>query len=192
MNIQNLSVCLEEVLEQDNEFNDALQIVKQNCLGKIWMIGGGVYKNLIKIFYPNTHLKINDLDFLVEQRESYEDFVLPKNYSISYSRFFGIKLDGKMKIDIIEIEQFMPSAINFVEPTIGNFLLHSPLNIQSIAYDVFEKRVIGDVGINAIKEKKVCVNNYDSVVFCSRIRNMTVRDMIKEQAEALNFEPVYS
>lgn len=176
-----------EIAERDIYFNKALSIVKQNCKGRIWLIGSGVYKPLIKFVHKKHLSKPKDLDFLVEYRERYEDIVMPKGYKISHSRFGGIKFQGRINIDMVDIEHFWPSAVEFVEPTLNNFLIHAPLNIQSIAYDVFEKKVIGEEGIEAIMKKEIKINNEGALDFCSRMLGKHPHQIIKEKAKELGF-----
>ncbi len=187
-----LSEIFREISERDFCFNEALSIVRQNCQGRIWLIGGFLYKNLASIIYQDKIAKLKDIDFLVENRERYENLALPEGYEASHSRFAGIKIEGRLKIDVIEIEHFWPAAINFVEPTIENFLFYAPLNIQSIAYDVFEKRIIGDIGIKAIEKRAIKVNNENSADFCSRIMGKTTIEMMLEKAKELQFKAEFA
>jgi len=45
---ENLSGILRDTLSVDENFHDALGIIKQNCQGRIWLIGGYLYKNQVK------------------------------------------------------------------------------------------------------------------------------------------------
>lgn len=184
-----LSEIFREITDRDFFFNEALSIVRQNCQGKIWLIGGFLYKNLASIIYQNKIAKLKDIDFLVEHKEMNDCFAFPRGWSFDTSKFGGVKLrNKKFQIDIIDIEEFFPMSSYGSEPTIDNFLIYNPLNVQSIAYDVFEKKVLGEAGIRALERKIVRINNEDSAYFCSRIMRKTVIEMVLEKAKDLGFE----
>lgn len=190
MEINKLNESLSKLLEANPDFQESLYIAKKNFLGEVWLIGSGVYKNLINLL-NNQNLKINDWDFIGEHRKMYEDLYLPEGYSLSHSRFGGIKLTGRMNIDLINLEHYFPSAINFVEPTIDNYLRHASLNIQSIAYDPAKKKILGDWGIESILKREIKVVNQTSAIFSSRMTHKPIFDMVNEKAKELNFKPVY-
>lgn len=183
-----LSKAFQDITKRDFCFNEALNIVKQNCHGRIWLIGGYLYKNLVRFLYPECEAKAKDLDFLVEGKEMNYNMVIPNGWRIETSKFGCTRLIGNSKIDIIDIEEFYPISAYGVSPTINNFLIYSPLNIQSIAYDVFEKKVLGDIGIHALEKKIIAVNNSEMVSDYSKILNYVSFLKLKEEADELGFK----
>jgi len=48
-----LSELFADIVSENETFNVALHIVKENSLdGKIWLIGGFLYRNLVNSLYP--------------------------------------------------------------------------------------------------------------------------------------------
>src|SRR3990167_4093868 len=139
------------------EFIEALEIVKRNSSGKIWLIGGFVYRTITSQLYGLPKPEV-DLDFVVEN--SVLEFDLPDGWIVNINRYGNPKLvNGKKKIDYVPLRNIHSIIQRKIEPTIENFLTGVPLTVQSVVYDVNENRVIGEIGINALQRKVVEANN---------------------------------
>lgn len=130
-------------LERDRSYQEAVQIVKENALGRIWLVGSGLYGNMISVKY-GTRPQNNDWDFVVE--EAITPLQLPANWRREKNRSGTIKLvrEDISKIDLIPIDAIKSFERRFVEPTIENYLTGVPLTIQSCAMDLETKEIIGD------------------------------------------------
>ena len=64
-NPKELSVLLTGSLAQNDIYLEALDVVRKNSSGKIWLIGSGVYKTLLNLLY-HDNFSVKDWDFIVE------------------------------------------------------------------------------------------------------------------------------
>ncbi|MCX6812760.1 MAG: hypothetical protein NTW79_04080 [Candidatus Berkelbacteria bacterium] len=170
------------------EYFEALKIVKENSSGKIWLIGGFVFRTLASQLYdlPNPEC---DLDFIVEKVSS--DFVLPAGWKIKSSRFGNPKFAKNNKeIDLVPIEEVYSISKRKFKPTIENYLTGTPLNIQSIAFDVIKHKIIGDVGIKSLIDREIRIYNLDLARFAAEKKNINLKKMILDKANDLKFKPI--
>lgn len=171
------------------EFPEALEIVKKNSSGKIWLIGGFVYKTIASQLYGLPKPKV-DLDFVVEYPVT--DFNLPSGWRADKNRFGNPKLmKGKKQIDYVPLGNIYSIIQRQIEPTIENFLTGVPLTIQSVAYDVNKNRVIGEIGIDALQRKVVEVNDLHFAEYAAKKKNKSLQSMIQEKADDLGFTPIF-
>jgi hypothetical protein len=172
-----------------DEFTEAVDIVKRNSSGKIWLIGGFVYRTIASELYKSTKPKV-DFDFLVE--DSVLDFNLPLGWRVDYNRFGNPKLIKSTKqIDYVPLKKVYSITQRNIEPTIENFLTGVPLKVQSIAYDIYNNQIIGQIGIDALQRKVVQINDVFFAEYASQKKNISLREMIKEKADSLGFTPIF-
>jgi len=171
------------------EFSEALEIVKKNSSGKIWLIGGFVYRTIASQLYGLPKPEV-DLDFIVEYPVS--DFDLPSGWRADKNRFGNPKLvNGKKQIDYVPLGNIYSILQRQIEPTIENFLTGVPLTVQSVAYDINENRVIGEIGIDALQRKVVEANDLPFAEYAAKKKNKSLQAMIQEKADGLGFTPIF-
>jgi hypothetical protein len=171
------------------EFTEALDIVRKNSTGKIWLIGGFVYRTIANQLYGAPKPDV-DLDFIVEI--PVQEFNMPVDWKIYRNSFGNPKLvNGKKQIDYVPLRNVYSILQRNIEPTIENFLTGAPLTIQSIVYDVNANNVIGNIGINALQKRIVEINNLFFAEYAAQRKNKSLRAMIQEKADRLGFTPVF-
>lgn len=167
------------------EFKEAVEIVKSNSKGNIYLIGGFVCRSIIQDLYNVPMSKDVDLDFIVEEEQ---DIKLPTNWTKTINSYGNPKLIGpRYDIDYIPLKSIHSILRRNLEPTIENFLSGTPLNVQSIVYDVTNNKVIGDIGIKAILEKRVAVNNKEQAEYSANKKGVSVEEFVKDIAKQFNF-----
>lgn len=177
--------------KKHKEFNAALEIIKNNSQGKIWLIGGFIYRGIASEIYGISKPKI-DLDFIVEKNA--KEYSLPKNWKISKNRFGNPKFVNRItkeSIDFIPIKNIYSIRKRKLEPSIENYLSGVPLNVQSIVFDVYEKEIIGEIGIKSIKDKIVKVNDLEFAEYAAKKKGLTLKEMIYDKAKSLEFKAIY-
>jgi hypothetical protein len=175
-------------LDKDEQFLEVADIILNNSLGKIWMIGGGVYRSISANLHGNE-LPAVDRDFIVEN--GMVSFELPSGWVVGRNRHGNPKFiqeKTNRSIDYVPINTIHSILARNLAPTIENYLTGTPLNVQSITYDVLSKQVIGDVGLHAISEKRVRVNNYAEAIHGSERKGMTLKEYIQKIADSLGFK----
>lgn len=181
----------------DSSFLDALAIVKANSSGKMWLTGSYLYRLLASHLYPQgMDLRYwrfsTPLDFLVE---TFVDLRLPEGWhrksslEDGYQRFFRGEA-SQPAFMIYPLAQSQVIRDERTEPTIDHFLAGAPLTIQSIAFDLYQHRMLGEAGMRALQEKTVGVHHPQQAERYAQRKGKTIEALIREKAEVLGFTPV--
>lgn len=171
------------------EFAEASDIAKRNSSGKIWLIGGFVYRNIASQLYNLPKPEV-DLDFIIEK--PVKQFDLPNGWNIEKNRFGNPKfVNDKMQIDYVPLGNIYSIQYRDLEPSIENFLTGTGLKIQSIAYSFHENKIIGSAGIDALKKKVIEVNNMHFAEYAAQKKGKSLKQYMQEKADSLHFTPVF-
>jgi hypothetical protein len=169
-------------------FKETLHLVEQNSQGKIWIIGGFVYKNLISALYGTTPYEY-DIDFIVEHKN--KDLKQVDGWKIESNTYLNPNyVRNGNKMSFTDIHHTI-RATGFRGPTIEDFIIDTPLTIQSIAYDIIDKKMIGEIGIKALYEKVVRINNRDQTELYIKLKNKTLEEYVNEKTKELGFKVEY-
>ena len=185
MNLQKITKEFNKLLKNNEKFQEALEIVERNALGKIWLIGGSVYKNIAHIIY-NTPPANADFDFIVEKRK--EKINLPLQWKLETNSFGNFKFVSKFNVDFIPLAEVRWMKERNFKPILKNFLLHTPFTIQSMAYDIKRKKILGNIGLNAIVNKIVRVLDPIEANFYSQRTGLSIETLMKNKLKDLGFK----
>ncbi len=170
------------------EFKEAVEIIKKNSEGGIWLMGGFVFRSIVENIYGVPMSKNADLDFIVENPK---EIKVPDDWVIKKNDYGNPKLVGpSFYIDCIPLKNVHSIIRRKLEPTIENFLSGTPLNIQSIIFDVIKNKVMGDIGIKSIQERIVSVNDPIQAEYRAGKKGVTVSDLVRNLADELGFKAV--
>jgi len=170
---------------RNKAFQETLYLVRENSQGKIWIMGGFVYKNLASALYGTLPYEY-DIDFVVEHKNKELKKVDGWNIEInSYDNPNYVRDTHRMSFTDIH-NTIRVSGIK--PPTMEDFIFDTPLDIQSIAYDITDNILIGKIGIKALQEKIIRINNIAQAEFYAKRKNKTVKQLMNEKAEELGFE----
>lgn len=170
----------------DKDFQEALDIARANSSGKIWLIGGFLYKNLAHSLYGSKK-STKDFDLIVEKANS--RLVLPENWIAKENHFSSPKfISGGKQIDFIPLSNIYYIKTKSLVPCINNYLEAGGLNIHCLAYDILEKKVLGSIGIKALEQRIISVYNLEMLEHQARIYGKIPNEIIKTKAEELGFE----
>jgi len=202
------TLIFEKFLKTYPEFSDISEIARRNSRamgrpgeGRIWIMGGFVYRPIIKSIYPE--LKVSepsqiDIDFLIERGPASQDLYVPKGWDkkITESGYLYLEKE-KIRIDLNYLFSFHSIITRHIRPRFKYFFTGTPLDIQSIAYDLTDKNVgvKGQRGIEAIKNKIVRINNLEEAKFEALKRGIGLEDLVIQKAKELDFNydltPIY-
>ena len=172
------------LISEDRDYKEALGIARSNSSGKIWMIGGAVYIPLL--FGGGKNVK--DYDFVVDGG-LVEEIMVSEEYEICKNHFGGLKLlSDSMEIDLMVLSNMYQIVARSLNPTIENLLEATPLNIHSIAYDIEKNEVVGEIGLNAIKERVLRINDLEMANHWAKAYGKTLEGMFSKKASELGFE----
>ena len=168
------TVVFEKFLKESSEFSEVFDIVKRNSQGRIWIIGGFVYRNIIRNIYGEipTPPEI-DIDFLIEKSSKNRNLYAPEGWDLKITDYGNpYLLRGKTRIDLNYLFSFHSINARKLGQKFKHFFTGTPMDIQSIAYDLTDKNVgvSGWRGIDAIKRKLVRINNLEEAKFEARNR----------------------
>ncbi|TSC70363.1 MAG: hypothetical protein CEO12_387 [Parcubacteria group bacterium Gr01-1014_46] len=170
------------------EFREALEIIKKNSKGKAWLIGGFVCRSIIQDLYGVPMSKDVDLDFIIEKPQ---DIVVPDGWKIEKNSYGNPKLIGQsFEIDYVPLNNIHFIIRHNLEPSIENFLLGTPLNVQSIAFDIITNKVIGDIGLKSIQEKIVAINDMEQARHRAEKKGVVPDDLVKDIANQFGFKTI--
>lgn len=168
------------------EFENTIEIVSRNSYGKIYLIGSRIYKGAASKLY-GTAKPTGDYDFVIEELSKH--IILPEGWELHENRFGNPKFTSeKLSIDAVPLKNVNSIKRRELTPTILNYLTGTPLTVQSIAYDIFEDELFGEVGIQAIIDKTVSINNQEEAKIAAQKKEMTLNDYVKKIADSLQFK----
>ena len=186
---KDLSELFESIVSENETFNASLQIVKENSLdGRIWLIGGFVYRNLVNSLYGKSSL-IKDIDFIIEKPKALIE--LPEGWKAEKNRLSNpkfIEVYSGFAIDFVPLEKVHGLLPQDYPPKIKDYLRLAPLNLGSLAYDTNAKILIGGEGILGIMQKIISVNNLEIALAQAKRNNTTINEIMMEKAKELGFE----
>ena len=151
------------------------------------MIGGFVYRMIVRELYCVPVTSDIDFDFIVEIIA--QKFDSPPGWVAVSNSYGNPKLKGpRYEIDLVPLDNIHSVLRRGLEPTIENFLSGTPLTVQSIAYDVSNGRVIGDIGVSAIRARTVGVNDVVQANHRAELKGKSVQELVREAADSLDFD----
>lgn len=169
----------------DPRFREAIDIASQNSRGRIWLIGGFLYKSLIKTVY-GFDVPAKDFDFVVENVRGKLD--LPEGWTSRTNRFGNPELNGTAQIDLIPLGNILYLRKKGLDPTIANYISSVNLNICAMAFDLRNEEIINGGGIEALEEMVIGVHNLEMAEISAKMYNTGVNEMIRKKAGELHFQ----
>lgn len=156
-NPQELGNLLSKHFSENKIYLEALDVVKKNSSGKVWLIGSGVYKTLLNLLYRSSY-EVKDWDFIVGKVT--KPLKLKNGWVAGETKHGNPKLKkGCFVIDLIALDNIHSIKERNLEPDIRHYLSGVPLTIQSIVFSVDGNFLMGDVGIKSLLTKTVGINN---------------------------------
>jgi len=169
----------------NERFREALGIVNANSRGKIWLIGGFLYKTLIKKIY-GTDIPYKDFDFIVERGRG--KLELPEGWSYRINRFGNPELSSEDNcVDLIPLENILYLRKKGIKPSMDNLLASVNFSVFALAFDLREEKVIDGGGVSALEEKVVRVHNLEAAMLSAEIYRTPINEMLRIRAEELGF-----
>lgn len=184
------SEVFRDKLSRKENYDGVLRIAERNSEGKLWIIGGFVYRSIVEGVYRQKTKRVGgiiDIDFVAEKLS--RDPYVPRGWKQKRTDFSNPSFVRKNhRVDLNDLVNFRTPATETYKPTIENLLKRSPLTVQSIAWDCEGEIIVGDVGIISIDTKKVGVNNIIEAKYEAKRKEFTLEDFVKFKAEQLGFD----
>jgi 2-polyprenyl-3-methyl-5-hydroxy-6-metoxy-1,4-benzoquinol methylase len=180
------------------EFEEALAIVRANSKpGKIWAVGGAVFRSVTAAMYERKKTARYDFDFIVQDMVPFEEVKLPAGWQLTETGLGAPRaISGNRQIDLWPLDDSCREQdrerlgqMNR-EENLESYFAKVPLTVQMVAYDIDEKRLIGERGIQAVRDQLIEINCLDECLsFCKR-RRISIREFMTQKATALGFQVV--
>lgn len=178
-------------IRKDEMFEKVIEIGRKNSLGKLWIVGGYVYRKIIEKIYGNKTSRdfdVIDVDFLAEQLNMRQPYV-PEGWELKITDYTNPYLvKDNYRVDLNDMRNFHSILVRNLSPRISHFFTGTPLNIESIAWDCDEKNIFGKRGIESISRRVVKVNNMKEAKYEAKKRGVSVEKLIRKKAEQLGFD----
>jgi len=172
-------------LEGLEYYKEVISLVKNNVQGNIFLVGGSVSRTLASAIYGGSQID-QDFDFVVDKLN--DKLNIPEGWEISYRKFGNPTFKrGDVEIDIFPFSDHKHIKENNKEPTISNFLEGVPFTIQSLAFDINTQKLIGSVGIEALRQRKFKVNNLDSARELAEKKGISINERMLQKARTMGF-----
>jgi hypothetical protein len=155
--MDSLNRKIRQILDADANFSESLLVVQKVGFGRIWLIGGAVYKKLVADLQKKDY-SAKDYDFIVEKiRKPIPEI---RGWELSYGSLGNPRFRNKkgLLIDVVPLKGLISVRDWGYQPSIRSFLRQCPLSIQSVAYDVGTRRLCGS-GVKDIKNRVVRIKN---------------------------------
>ncbi len=189
MDFEELNLLLTTFLEDDPLYLEIVDLLRKHSEGKLWLIGGIVYRTLSHLLYQTEKPSV-DYDFLTEKLV--DNKPLAPSWRIISNKFGSPKfIRGSLEVDLIPLERVHSIQRRGLEPTVENYLSGVPLTIQSLAYSVYEKELIGKIGLSALLTRTVSVNNRQEALYGVALKGFSLEDYIEKKAKSLEFTSIF-
>lgn len=183
MNAKQLTELFYQIITEYN-IQEILDILSKNTSGNLYLVGGFIYRTLALKQQGRNLDTLPDLDFVTDSIHVQN---IPSDWVMGRNKYGGMKLKTNLfSIDIDEFKHHININHLKLPYTIDSYFISVPLNIQSIAYDVRNKKLIGEIGINSLNRKLIGVNNLE--IF-NLEREKRIQKII-DKAKDLNFTPI--
>jgi len=183
------SEIFKKCIKGDKRLEEALELIRQNSKGRIWLVGGYVFRNLAHALYGTPKPNGCDFDFVAE--ELTETNLLP-GWRVKQNTYGSPKFyKGTLTIDLWPLKDTKSIIRRKLEPTIENFLTGVSFTVQSIAYDLCQSKIIGEIGIRALETKTIDIHDLEDLETYTNKRGIATEDYIREKFndwKPLNFE----
>lgn len=153
------------------------------------MIGGYISRNLANILYGSGNPEEADYDLIVEHLN--DEIALPKGWECLQNSFGNPKIvhkQSKTEIDLVPLTNIHSIKSRDLSPTIDNFLKGTPLNIQSLCYEIDTAKLVGEAGIKALETKTISIHNRDAAEHRAKMKSITPEDLATEVAKSFSFK----
>lgn len=100
-----------------------------------------------------------------------------------------VKEDG-LSIDFIPLNNIDYIKMKGLNPSLESFYEGVPLTVQTLMYDVVNKKVVGDAGIEAIQNQTVSVHNLEWLEYAAAKGDKTPEEYLRAKARALGFRAI--
>lgn len=183
-----LALRLTRLLEEQPGWLEMVRVVRANSRGRRWLIGSAVFQRLAHILYE-APLPDSDYDFLVEKGVR-----TPKRlpgWCIKKNRYGNPKwVKGGLSFDLVPLAFVHPIRLHRRKPSLQNYLRHTPLTVQSIAFDTSTHQLHGRRGLQSIFSQTLSVNDSEQFAIASRKKEKGSNWYLAKRARRLRFRIV--
>jgi 2-polyprenyl-3-methyl-5-hydroxy-6-metoxy-1,4-benzoquinol methylase len=185
-------------LDKDKRFLEILSLIENSAKGEVLLVGGKVFRPLIKELYNIPCENNCDYDLITENLVNIKTLELPKDWKVTKTGLGEPRIiNGERQIDLIFLDHAVNPHVKLnlkemsTDEKINSYFQRVPLNIQMLAYNLNSKKVIGKEGLRSIKEKIISVNCIpECLEFCKR-RKISIRKFLNTKINSEIFTKIY-
>lgn len=199
--VNRLDVELGTILDHDANFARSLAIVRSlaNAQREIFLVGGAVYRILIRIIHGDEVVNLRDHDFIVEGVPHTfpgvpEGWCLGKT-SHGQHRLTNIA-DPTTQIDLVRLQDAIntwddvPVDTNDPEACINSYLSKTPLDVQSVAYSLTRRKLYISTALTAIVRREIRIHHLLECEHYCRVKGISKEQYLQMKARTLGFSAI--
>lgn len=182
---EELEAVIERALNETPAWPDVLRLVRQVSGGNIYLVGGFVYRNLLRHLYGTPVKNDVDFDFVVEARN---DVMPGPDWTETATKFGGPRFHKEgIVVDVwsfAECRGFESAPKPF---TIESYCACVTLSVQAIAYDLEAQRLFGDAGLASIRTRTLAPHCFRCLEQTCAYHGITRDVYLRKKAAKLQF-----
>ncbi len=185
---EQLAKRLRALFEKDWGLAQAMLAANRNSRNGLWLIGGTVFRRLAHITHQSFVPEKGDYDFLVG--DLVQPVYVPEGWTLGFNAFGNPKLKSPegIVVDLCPLRLVHSILRRKVTPTIQNWEIGTPLNVQAVAFDCASCELVGDIGAEAAYQGVVAVNDPIQAGIYAARKKKPIGDIVKTLACELNYK----
>ena len=156
---------------QQDPMKEVISDIKAFCTEPVYLVGGYLYRTLVYELFGKEKAGAADIDFIVGDLNSAR---IPEKYEVRMNSYGSPKLKKEsLSIDVWRLCQHTNFSLCDREPSIENYLDLVPITTQSLAYDISNDTLMGEIGMESILTRTIAINNKKTYEKYHEIRKHT-------------------
>ena len=187
-------------IEINSHWNEAWDIARSNSKGKVWLVGGKVYRTLTEIMF-GTPAGAQGCDFdFITAKATWFNHVPAKWYVVVNDDYGETRInpyttdktehawryfrEGRQLLDLLTFGRATQAGF---EASLDGYFKSVPLDVQAVALDV-ENRQLSGPGLKAICRRVLGVNNLKQAEGAAKRASLTLSAFVEARALSLGFQ----
>lgn len=194
-----VETLINKITRCEGPWEEVYDIAKSNSKGRVWLVGGKVYRTLAEILHGvSVGAASCDYDFITTYTTWFNH--IPGKWYVTFNTEYGESLfnpytsekcenawryfkEGRQVLDLMTFKR----ATQAGHPAnLDGYFKSVPLNVQAVALDIDGRQLLGP-GVEAICRKIVSVNNREQAEGAANRAAISIDQFVEARARSLGF-----
>lgn len=171
------------------EYLEVTNIIKESTTGNVWMIGKTILRALASQTTGPLEQIDPDLSFVTDTEGYATD--ISKDWGVIRTERGWALLNEDRSAELSPFSLMYLIRRRRLPATLDSYFSGVPLTVHAVAYDIRNDQLVGDIGLDAIKQRVISVNNICSARYSAGKKGIPLKKYIKNKADELGFKPIY-